>query len=78
MLQGLDGAPGSDMLPLLLGLTGAQGAGVTRGTGWAGSSYWKFQKAPGAAGRGEAVVKRVGGEGLAAKRTKRWVLDMVG
>jgi hypothetical protein len=62
--QGLEGIFGSEGLPLLQSL--ASSAGVTRGAGWAGSSYWRYTKA---APR-DAPAKR-GAEDKPAKRARK-------
>ena len=56
--QGLEGVLGADGAELLKGL----GGGVTRGTGWAGSSFWRFQRsgrdAPAKHGAADKPAKR--------------------
>ncbi|GBF88554.1 condensin complex subunit 2 [Raphidocelis subcapitata] len=57
-LLGLEGVLGADGAELLKGL----GGGVTRGTGWAGSSFWRFQRggrdAPAKHGAADKPAKR--------------------
>jgi hypothetical protein len=56
---------GVESLSSLLGF--GAGQGVTHGTGWAGSSYWRFQKA---GGKPDAPARR-GDKDKPAKRTAK-------
>ncbi|KAI8477446.1 MAG: condensin complex subunit 2-domain-containing protein [Monoraphidium minutum] len=66
--EGMEGVLGEDSLQLLLG-AGA-GGGVTRGTGWAGSSYWRFSRAPGG-GRPAGAAGKAAEGGAKARRGRR-------
>jgi hypothetical protein len=70
-LAGLGAVMGEDSLQWLLGAERGGGSGVMRGAGWAGSSYWRFQRAPGAAQAGGVAARKAADGGAKGKRGKR-------